>query len=236
MHDKDLGEFIRAARVRAHMSAPDLAHHISRSSTWLYRVETGDRGRAEPRDLEAVATILHLSAWEHRYLYLLAGFPPPPSGFGDQPLGEYLERLTEPTCWISFDGPSYFNAEFRRIFKNVEDYRDMVDWQYNHPLSRQIIMNWEDIADWWVATGRLRVAQESNHPGVNEHMAHNLANDQFRARWERQVIPVDPSNRIWHLYDIDNERELLVDMRVWRHPYRTGTMLAGFTRESTAVA
>lgn len=50
------------------------------------------------------------------------------------------------------------------------------------------------------------------------------------------MIPVDPSNRIWHLYDIDNERELLVDMRVWRHPYRTGTMLAGFTRESITAA
>lgn len=225
-----LGDFVRAARQRVNLSARELAEKINHSATWVYRIENGDRSDPHQSDLAAIAGACNLTPWETRYLYLLADAWPPAEGFGDQPLGEYLERIEQPTAWIAHGGQSYFNAEFRRLFRDVEDYRDMTHWHYAHPDARRIVINWEEIADWWVATGKLRMAADRNNPAITNSLDANLAAPDFRARWERQVIPLDPSNRIWHIRDSDTGELLALDMRLWRHPYRTGAMLAGFVR------
>ena len=52
------------------------------------------------------------------------------------------------------------------------------------------------------------------------------------APWDyfKPAASVAPDQRVWELYDIGNDEFIDMDMRVWRHPYRTGTMLTGFVR------
>lgn len=137
-----------------------------------------------------------------------------------------MNLLPYPMAWI---GPeprsSYHNPEFLRLFKDADRYRDMAHWHFEHPLARSIIINWEDIADWWVGAGHLRVAQEPDDPSILLMLERNLEMLDFRARWDRQVIPHDPSSRRWIVCDLDAESEAVYDMQIWRHPFWPGAML-----------
>ena len=223
-----LGEFVRAARTRAGLSGSDLAAKIARSTTWLYRLESGDRSDPQPADLNEISTACHLTPWEQRYFYLLAGYPPPIDQFGTKPF-EYLDLFETPLAWVAgWTADSHFNPEFRRLFKGCDEHALFAQWLFGEAESKRILLNRDAVLDWWVAVGRQVVAQNTYDMGLKG--ATNLALEipEYRRRWDQQVIPQDPSGRIWRVYDIDNDVELRLDVRQWRHPYRSGIMLAGF--------
>lgn len=237
MDAKTLGEFIRAARLRAGLSGAELADAICHSLTWLYRLENGQRATPTVAALEAISTVCKLSPWEIRYLFLLAELQPPPqAGFGSQPLGEYVNRLSEPAAWISPEGSCYWNAEWRRIFTESERHQDIANWHFNNPVARQIIDNWDEVADWWVSAGRLRMAQDSRDPMLAYTLRRNLENPDFRRRWEQQVIPFDPSARVWVVRDLDHEVVRRIHIQIWRHPYIPGALVIGFMLDGPAAS
>lgn len=227
-----LGEFVRAVRMRCGLSGAELADAINHSLTWLYRLENGQRATPTTAALESIAAACDLSPWETRYLFLLAGLPPPPAAaFGGKAIGEFLERFAAPMAWISSEGSSSWNAEWRRLFKECERHQDIAHWHFNNPLARRIVLNWDEIGDWWVSAGRLRVAQDSSDPMLAYTLMRNLENPEFQQRWDRQVIPFDPSARVWVVRDIDNDVVLNVQIQIWRHPYIPGALVAGFLRD-----
>lgn len=228
-----LGDFIRAARARADLNATEFATRIAHSATWLYRLETGGRVAPTEQDLANISRELNLTSWETRYFYMLAGKPPPPDQSGEAPVSDYIDRLQNPVAWIEAGGKSHYNAEFLRIFKNADEYREMAHWHLEHPKARDIILNWDEISDWWVANGKLRMAAEGRNPHFMKQLEMNHQIPGAKERWDRQVIPIDPANRIWYCYDLDNQCEIALDMRGWRHPYRSGTMLSGFIVDTT---
>ena len=80
-----------------------------------------------------------------------------------------------------------------------------------------------------MATGKVRCAAEPDNADLEDSLMKNLTSDEFRRRWEAQVIPLDPSPRIWRV--MDGGREIGLDMQVWRHSFLSGALLAGFVRE-----
>jgi len=140
-----------------------------------------------------------------------------------------MDTIPQPTAWLTCGPDTYHNPEFLRLFKDAEQYRDMTHWHFEHPDAHRIVENWEEIAEWWVATGRLRAVTDPHDQELARCLELNLANPEFRVIWESQVIPVDPSSRKWYVNDIDDGVQLAIDMRVWRHPYRNGMMLTGFS-------
>jgi len=223
----ELGDFVRAARRRSGLSVEQFGLRINRGQKWIYRLETGGRCQPDLSDLEAITVACGLTAWERRYLYLLAGRPSTWQP-GEPDIAEYLERVPEPRAWISASG-NYFNSEFRRLFPGCEGMRDMVHWHFEHPMAKVVIVNWSEIADWWVATGRLRCASEPDNAALADSLAKNLTNDAFRELWQAQTIPHDPAPRIWVVRD--GRHEVNVEVQIWRHAYLSGALLAGFTRE-----
>ena len=227
-----LGEFVRAARSRAGLGAAELAQAIARSQTWLYRLEHGERSDPMDVDLDNIAKACGLSTWEHQYLFLLAARWPTVELLDSQPVVAYLDRIPQPTAWITNDEDSHYNAAFLRLFKDADQFRDMVHWQYGHPDAQRILVNWSEIADWWVSTGRTRILVDRHNPAYLKAVELNLKHyPDFRKRWDSQVIPLDPSSRTWFVNDLDRGDQLAIDMRAWRHPYRSGIMLTGFLRD-----
>lgn len=228
MDAQQLGAFVRAARIRAGVSGTTLANRINHSSTWVYRVETGDRAAPSPEVLNSISTALSLAAWERWYMFLLAGeIPTYTDPIDGARVGPYIDVMRGPAAWIDHHGGDYLNDEFRRLFKGVETARDIVHWHFEDPRAREVINNWDEIADWWIATRKYRMAVNPDDPNFAAALRISLEIPEFARRWNDQIIPVDPRNRIWQVRDLDNGVELAVDMRVWRNYFRNGALLIG---------
>ncbi|WP_230870808.1 helix-turn-helix domain-containing protein [Mycobacterium canetti] len=211
-----LGGFVRAARIRAALSGPELAEKMGYSPAWLYRIE---KGRAVPsaKVLEALATALCLSPWESRYLFALAGkVRPQTDQLTDAPSQAFLDALhPNPAAWMDTSWTIVrANAEFQRLFRGAWLQPNLIFWHYVAVTAREIIVNWEVTSQWCV--GWLRFGLGAGVPGVAEMVATMLPARVFREQWEAQVIPVDPSTRPWIVRDLDNGCELTLDMRAWR--------------------
>lgn len=231
--EESLGPFVRAVRRRTRLSVNQLAEKMERSPTWLYRLETNDRADPQTNDLDAIAAACNLSTYETRYLYLLADKVPPAVGLSDTSMADYLEFFGGPALWIDGNGTSLYNAEFRRIFKGIDDYRDIVHWHYSSPDAKRVIQNWEQIAGWWVGVARHYLAYGGSTDIISS-VKETMQTDAFRQHWQQQTIPQDPATQIWFVNDIDNLATLTIEVRLWIQPYRNGVLLTGAILDSSS--
>ena len=207
---------------------------MERSPTWLYRLETNDRADPQPVDLDAISTACNLSTYETRYLYLLADKVPPAVGLADTSMAEYLEFFGGPALWIDGNGSSLYNNEFRRLFKGIDHYRDIVHWHYGCPEAKRLIQNWEEVAGWWVGVARHYMAYGGSAELIDSVKA-TMQTDAFRQHWQKQTIPQDPSSQVWFVNDIDNLTTLTIDVRLSIQPYRNGVLLTGAPRQTCLI-
>lgn len=225
--------FVRAARLRAALSGPELAEKMGYSPAWIYRIETG---RAVPsvKVLDALAAALSLSAWESRYLFALARKVMPEEGEAtDAPQQPFLDALDpNPAAWMNTSWTIMrSNAEFRRLFHGVQLQPNLIFWHYVAVNAREIIVNWEETSQWCV--GWLRFGLGAGVPGVAKMVQTMLPAKVFRAQWEAQVIPIDPATRPWIVRDLGAGRELTLDMRAWRPAgQQPGVLLVGAVVDS----
>lgn len=203
---------MRAARLRAGMSAAELAQKVGYSTAWIYRIETG-RVMPSVRVLDALSGALSLSPWESRYLFALA------HRVGDQnqelieaPHQQLLDALhPNPAAWLDASWTiDIANAEFRRLFKGFWATPNLIYWHYASVAARDIIVNWEETSQWCV--GWLRFGLATGTPGVMEMVDAMMPGRVFRAQWNAQVIPIDPATRPWIIRDLDDGRLLTLDM------------------------
>lgn len=223
---ESLGRFVRAVRKRAGLTANQLADTISRSSTWLYRLEHDERADPQATDLDSIAAACSLSTYEQRYLYLLADKVPPAVGLADNTMARYLETFGGPSAWIDGKGSSIYNSEFRRLFIGAENYRDIVHWHFESPDAKRILQNWDEIAAWWVGVARHYLAYGGSEALTNSLQA-TMESDEFRTRWQQQTIPRDPASLIWFVNDLETSKLLIIDQRLWIQPYRNGVLVGG---------
>lgn len=228
-----LGGFVRAARLRAGMSGKELADRLGYSLAWVYKVE---KGRAQPslRLLSEMPAALGLSSWETRYLYVLGGRMTPIAGLEDESVQSYLDALLpNPAAWLTSAWTAKeYNAEFGRIFKGIALVPNLIHWHFASVKARDVIVDWTATSEWCVGWLRFGVALDPSDAMLARTVQSLMPMRAFRAQWDAQVIPVDPGTRPWVVRDLDERRELTLDMRAWRNTYRPGVLLLGAVTRS----
>ena len=69
----------------------------------------------------------------------------------------------------------------------------MVHWQYGHPDAQRILVNWSEIADWWVSTGRTRILVDRHNPAYLKAVELNLKHyPDFRKALGKPGHPAGP--------------------------------------------
>lgn len=212
---RELGEFVRSARMRIGLSGQELADRAGWSLRSIYNIERGQQP-ASDKALEALPASLELSAFETYYLTALAGRVMPPPKIEDSPIQPYLDGANPNlAALMSPDWTAQaWNSRWENVFHGLWLAPNLGQWLYATTAARRTIANWDWAAKWTVSQMRFEFAV--NPEAVWPMLRSLLAMDSFRAEWDAQVIPVNPASQPWLINDPGGSGLMTVHMRSWR--------------------
>nr|WP_255525518.1 helix-turn-helix domain-containing protein [Mycolicibacterium sp. BK634] len=227
-----LAGFIRAARARVGLTQPELANRVYHSLSWLRRIERGDGAALTNADVRNFAEVLHLQPWEVQYLHLMLGTSPETTRpMDDSAMVSYVDALNpHPAVWLSIDGDSHANDAFRSLLPHITG-ADFVGAWFFSPAAKNVVVNWDQVADWWISEAKFRIAYD-NH----DHFFSNLVDDlikvlpEFAERWNANQIPGNPEPPVWIIRRPDGVT-VRVCMRVWWQSHRNGLLIQGVVQQ-----
>lgn len=226
-----LGEFVRAARQRAGMSIAELAEKTTYSVTYLYGIEQG-RKIPTVKVLTVLAHAFSLTAWEERYLLALCGRITPPGDVNSKDIQGYLDALSpHPAAVIDTEWTvQAWNSSFEQVFRGIHIMPNLLHWHYSSAASRITLLNWQETSDWCIGHFRMELAIGRARLAPMIEALRMMPG--FRAQWDAQVIPINPSTRWWTIRDREDGHERTFDMQVWRGA--EGALLLGVDQTKSA--
>ncbi|AMO47304.1 XRE family transcriptional regulator [Enterobacter sp. FY-07] len=220
---KALGAFLRSQRENtapADIGLPALGRRRTRglrreevaqlsgiSTTWYTWIEQGRDIVVSPQTLSNIANVLKMKPTERSYLFHLAMQNDPQEEQVVTVEKEVLATVTQMTC------PCYlldliwnmlaWNAPAEALFSGWLDedpQPNMMSFMFRHPLSRQLVADWESRASRIVAELR---ADAMHYPHDRElnNFVQGLSHDSelFRDFWSRQQVVVrEGGERVFH--------------------------------------
>ena len=213
---KELGDFLRQARAKVTPSMAALPDYGRRrtpglrreevaqlsgiSVTWYTWIEQGRDLKVSAVVWSALADALHLNKVERAYLFQLAQQNDPDkekASAGSLPLAlaNSVRQINSPAYILDkYWNILYFNQQLDELFGNwpgqqAQGQANLLRFIFLEPLSREIIVNWEDRARRSAAEFRADVASFIEEAEMREFIGEFVeSSEEFAQLWGRRTV------------------------------------------------
>ncbi|GAA2815235.1 helix-turn-helix domain-containing protein [Nonomuraea dietziae] len=112
----------------------------------------------------------------------------------------------------------YGNREYCRIYRHLEEVRNILIWFFAVPESRKIMVEWDVEARLTVAWLRSHMVRRAEDHAFVRLLDELSKFPEFVRMWEQQQILMGRHSPYMRIRDLDNSEEMTLLANVYRHP------------------
>ncbi|SEP54511.1 helix-turn-helix domain-containing protein [Amycolatopsis saalfeldensis] len=210
--------------TRPTISRTQLASDADISTGYLIKLEQGHADSPTPSIVDRLASALGVSELVRQHLHDLATPPqahhaPPPARVSDLQK-QYVDNLHPSLAGYVDEAWNvvYANAEYNRIFRQLDKHGNVLVWFFAERQSRKIMVEWEIEARLTVAWLRGHMARRRGNPLFNTVLSELARYTDFVQMWNAREILMGRHKPEMLVRDLDLGEDVTLFAQVFSTP------------------